>query len=346
MATELLHEVINSIEYFLVPKKFKKSSKPYYSEITKSFKPDVVHIHGTEYGHGLDFFETCPEENIVVSIQGLVSIYQRYYFGGIGRMNLIKHITLRDIVRADSIFIAQKNMCKRGLIEINLLKNVNHVIGRTEWDKCHTWAINPNANYHFCNETLRSNFYNYTWDIKNCEPYSIFLSQAHYPLKGFHQLLKALPLILSHFPKTKVYVGGNNFFTIDKWRLNGYGTLINSIIKKYHLESIVNFTGILNEDDMIDRYLKSHIFLCPSSIENSPNSVGEAQLLGVPCVASYVGGIPDMVDSGQTGLLYRFDDIEMLAKSICDIFDNNELANHLSKHGRKVAAERHNTYYK
>lgn len=303
----------------------------------------MVHIHGTEYGHGLDFFEACPEENIVVSIQGLVSISHRYYYGGIDWMTLIKHITLRDILRADTIFSAKKNMFNRGLAEIKLIKNIKHVIGRTNWDKCQTWAINPKVNYYFCNETLRSNFYNFTWEIKNCEPYTIFLSQAYYPLKGFHQLLKALPIILIHYPKTKVYIAGNDFFTINKWRLNGYGKLINTLIQKYHMESIINFTGILNEENMIDRYLKSHVFLCPSSIENSPNSVGEAQLLGVPCVASYVGGIPDMIDSGQTGLLYRFEEVEMLAKAICDIFENNELANHLSRQGKKAANKRHNS---
>ena len=166
-----------------------------------------------------------------------MSIYQRNYFGGIDRMTLIKHITFRDILRADSIFAAQKKMYYRGLTEIKLIKNIKHVIGRTNWDKCHTWAINPNVHYYFCNETLRSNFYNFTWDIKNCEPYTIFLSQAYYPLKGFHQLLKALPIILSYYPKTKVYIAGNDFFTINKWRLNGYGKLINSIIQKYHLDN-------------------------------------------------------------------------------------------------------------
>lgn len=46
---------------------------------------------------------------------------------------------------------------------------------------------------------------------------------------------------------------------------------------------------------MIEQYLKAHIFVCPSSVENSPNSLGEAQLLGVPCIGSIAGGIPSML---------------------------------------------------
>ena len=93
---------------------------------------------------------------------------------------------------------------------------------------------------------------------------------------------------------------------------------------------------------MINEYQNAHIFICPSSIENSPNSVGEAQIIGVPTIASYVGGIPDMIEHGKTGLLYRFEEIEMLAHFIRTIFINKELALQLSKNGIIAAEKRHN----
>ena len=88
----------------------------------------------------------------------------------------------------------------------------------------------------------------------------------------------------------------------------------------------MQFTGSLREDQMIAEYLNAHLFICPSSIENSPNSLGEAQLLGVPVIASYVGGVPDMVTHGETGLLYRFEEVEMLAEGIRNLFMNMALA--------------------
>ena len=54
----------------------------------------------------------------------------------------------------------------------------------------------------------------------------------------------------------------------------------------------------------------------PSSIENSPNSLGEAQLLGVPCIASDVGGVTDMIPNKECGIIYRFEEVELLAKHI------------------------------
>ena len=82
------------------------------------------------------------------------------------------------------------------------------------------------------------------------------------------------------------------------------------------------------------------MFICPSSIENSPNSLGEAQLTGVPCIASYAGGIPDFA-AGGTALLYRFEETEMLAAHVCSVFRDPELAEKLSAAGADAAAKRH-----
>lgn len=92
---------------------------------------------------------------------------------------------------------------------------------------------------------------------------------------------------------------------------------------------------------MADQYRMAHVFVCSSSIENSPNSLGEAQLIGCPVVASYVGGVPDMVDNNITGLLYRFEETEMLAAAICRIFNNDNLAEALSTREIETASKRH-----
>lgn len=55
---------------------------------------------------------------------------------------------------------------------------------------------------------------------------------------------------------------------------------------------------------MRDRYLKSSLFVCCSSVENSPNSLGEAMLLGVPCVSADVGGISSIFTGDEDGILY------------------------------------------
>lgn len=337
----------NQVTHYLLPNKFRYSAseggKEYWQQIKSTFNPDVIHIHGSEYFHSYSFVKACGPEKVVLSIQGLVSVYERYYYGGISKSDLIKYTTPRDLVRRDTFFSKRRNMQKRGDHERLLIQKINHIIGRTSWDRDHTWAINPKATYHFCNETLRPSFYKNKWSVQDCTKYSIFVSQAQYPIKGFHQLIKALSIVVKHYPETKVHVAGTNYFSNRGIRINGYGNLINSLIKKHQLSGHVEFTGFLPEEAMCRRFLDSHISVCPSAIENSPNSVGEAQLLGVPCLASYVGGIADMVEHGKNGLLHRFEEVEMLASNICKVFADDKLAHQISENARECAAKRHNS---
>jgi glycosyltransferase involved in cell wall biosynthesis len=337
---------LNGITYFLVPNSGSKKAdnsklKSYWKDIQNQFLPDVVHIHGTEYPHGLAYRNACGNQHVVLSIQGLVSVYDRYYYGGINEKELLQNITLRDCLKLDTLFNQRHKIQQRGILEKLMIQSVQHIIGRTSWDKAHTWAINPQANYYFCNETLRGEFYEQAWDLNTCEKHSIFLSQVHYPIKGLQQIIKALPIILKHYPDTKIYVAGNDIITNRGWRLNGFGKYIKNLMNINGVTDKIIFTGILSEKEMCKRYLDCHVFVCPSSIENSPNSLGEAQLLGVPCVAAFVGGVADMVTDGVTGLLYRFEEVEMLAVAVCKIFANDSLALKLSEKSRKVAVIRH-----
>ena len=222
---------------------------------------------------------------------------------------------------------------------------MKNIIGRTSWDKAHAWAINSKAKYYFNNETLRPEFYDGSkWDYDKCDKHTIFLSQAGYPLKGLHQVLRAMPLILRHYPDTKIRVAGADITKYSTWRdklrISGYGKLIRHMIHQLHLDNHIEFLGPLNAEQMKQVYLNCNVFVCPSSIENSPNSLGEAQLLGVPHVASFVGGVADMMVGNEENL-YRFEEVEMLANKICDIFYNDNKQVDMSA----VALQRHNPQY-
>lgn len=316
----------DGVTYYLLPARidntrYDKSLEAYWMKVNETFRPDVVHIHGTEYAHGLAFIRACGADNVCVSIQGLVSVIARYYYAGMSSWDILKNITIRDIIRWDTIFQQKRRFEKRGELEKEYLKTVPHIIGRTSWDKAHIWAINPDAEYHFCNETLRPVFYQRKWEYDKCDKHTIFLSQASYPIKGLHKVLEAMPLILRHFPDTKIKIAGPSLVDKPFYRITGYGKYIRSLIIKLHLEDKVTFLGLLTEEQMCEQYLKANVFVCPSSIENSPNSLGEAQILGVPCAASYVGGVMDMM-ANMESYLFRFEEIEMLSEIILRLFND------------------------
>ncbi|TMM53789.1 glycosyltransferase family 4 protein [Maribacter algarum] len=344
---------INGVSYLLL--KSKKSLTEYdaslvlqWKNLIEEKKPDVVHIHGTEKALGLSLLTAEPKLNYVVSIQGLISVCSRYYTGGIPNSELKKHTTFRDIIKQDTILQAKRKFQKRGdLVEKKYFELAQNFIGRTQWDFDHTKTLNPNATYHFCNESLRDSFYSSKkWDIKKIQNHTIFLSQALYPIKGLHQVIAAAALLKNEFPNLKLRVAGHNIITSstlkDKIATGGYGSYIRHLIRKFDLKNNIEFTGLLSENQMVTEYLNCSVFICPSSIENSPNSLGEAQLLGTPCIASYSGGIPSMIEHERTGLLYRFEEVEMMAQLIKRVFKDKVLSQKLSKNGIEAASKRHN----
>lgn len=340
---------ISGVIYYLLPlcgkdvRLYHRHLERLWKNVSKDFLPDLVHLHGTEFPAGLSFLKACPEVKALVSVQGIVSVIDRYYLGGMCFGDILRNITFRDVVRWNNLWQSQHDFTIRGRYERKTIGMVGHIIGRTLWDKVHAYAINPSAKYHYCNEILRDEFYKHQWRYEDCERHSIFLSQAYYPIKGLHKVLEALPLVLREYPDTMVYVAGEDIRKLGSFKSrisrSGYGRFILHLIQKLRLEEHVVFTGALDEKEMCQRYLKSNLFVCPSAIENSPNSLGEAQLLGMPCLASYVGGVPDMIPTDNCGVMYRFEEVEMMAYHICKWFESSKSFDNSEM--RRIAKERH-----
>jgi len=344
---------IDSIKYFGFPQrkastKYDTKTEIYLSNIVSKAKPDIIHIWGTEYPHTLAMMNVCESmgitDKVLISIQGLCSIISKHYLSGLP-YSVVTSYTLRDIIRHENISKQQKNFKIRGKFEVEALKKAKHVDGRTTWDKACVMQVNPDIKYYYCPRMIRRSFYEHQWNIQNCERYSIFISQANYPIKGFHFMLEAMPTILNRFPSTKLYVAGNNIASTDtlKTRIkqSSYGMYLKQLINKYHLENKVFFTGSLDEEKMCDRFLKSHVFVLASTIENSPNSLGEAMLLGVPSIASDVGGVKDMMIHEVDGFVYQHDAPYMLAYYVCEIFENSNLAMKFSTNSHNHAMQTH-----
>lgn len=279
------------------------------------------------------------EKSVVISIQGLVSKYFYHYYAYLPHYVVVSR-TLRDLIKGN-VADGAKEFKKRGELEKEAICGVKHVIGRTEWDRACAWDINPNLEYHFNNETLRDEFYSGQWSYDACEKHSIFCSQGHYPIKGIHLVIEALYRVVKEYPDAHLYIGGKDYLHLPFWKQSGYGAYLVSLIKRYNLEKNITFTGFLNASQMKNRYLKANIFVSASSIENSPNSLGEAMLLGVPCISSRVGGVHNLMEHGKEGYVYPADETYMLAYYICNLFENHEKASEFGMRARAHAMKTH-----
>ena len=322
----------------------------HFRKIFLEFQPDVIHIWGTEYTHS--YFAMCASSeaglaaNTVVSIQGLVSIYADYYYASVP-LRYILFPTIKEIIRRTGLYKERKQFQYRGIYEIKTLNMAQYAIGRTDWDAACLHAIAPSCKYLFCNETLRNSFYHNTWNIDKCERHSIFASQSQYPIKGFHKLLQAVSIVKEKYADVKVYITGKNRSSNSlksKLSYSAYDLYIYKLIEKYNLQEHVTFLGALQEEEMCRQFLSANVFVSPSAIENSPNSVGEAMLLGVPVVSSDVGGVKNLMTHNIDGYIYPFEDIYQLAEYIKRIFENDEIACSLSKSARATAKRTHSKY--
>ena len=332
---EVSYSSFDGVTYIALPervKSLKKCNKAMVKDLNKvlnKIKPNVVHNIGTEREHNYQLLKLVGKEKTLVSLTGLVSIIKNHYFAGMQPYEY-KRISLGDFLRRTSLIKQKRYFSKWGKSEQSLIKEAKYIMGRTNWDRAVVKQLNPSVDYIHCGELLNKCFSVDKWSVANAEAHTIFVSQGSYPLKGIHMLLKAMPLILSKHPNAKIIVGGPNIIGdgsfISKIKKTTYASYLTRLIKKYSLNEHISFTGPLTADQMKMQFLKCNVFVMPSSVENSPNSLGEAMSLGVPIVASYVGGIPDMVEHKKSALLYGFYETHLLAHYICNIFENNDLA--------------------
>ena len=334
-----------------VPEKYEIELEGQMLEILNDFSPDVIHIFGSEFPHALALTNVCKEKKrILLTIQGICGKIAKAYTGGIPA-EVVSGETFRDIVKSDSIAQQQQKFAIRAKHEQLLFALIKNVTGRTHFDYEAALELNRNLKYFHLNESMRDSFYTGSWNSNKCERYSIFLSQGDYPVKGFHYILETMPRLLVKYPEAHLYVAGNDIIGDNaadmmnilkrKVKISSYGKYLKSLIMNNQLEDKVTMLGPLDEIAMKEQFLKSSVFVCPSNIENSPNALCEAMLLGMPVVAAAVGGIPSLINDGKDGLLYEPGNIRDLSAAI-EITWDMETALELAKGAANRAKKTHN----
>lgn len=296
-------------------------------------KPDIIHIWGTEFPQVLCAFEAAEQmdlhSRVVISLQGICSAIGEHYYAGVP-FHISHGFSMRDLLKWDSLLLQKKGFEKRATYERHVLCKAKYVIGRTDYDYAYSTIVNRNIKYFKCNETLRQVFYANEWDYAKCVKHRILVSQGYYPLKGIHFVIEAVSKIVSIYPDIEVVIAGPDIVRYKQRtgyiKGSGYAHFIRRLIKSKRLQGKIHFIGIQEEEEMCKRYLESNLFISASSTENESNSLGEAKLLGMPVIASFVGGVSDRIKHKEDGLAYQYDDTTILASYICTIFDNPELA--------------------
>jgi len=341
----------NNTWYYPLVKKYKKNKLKRFAEkryrqmtddeynvrdlltVVEKVQPEIIHVHGTEENFGL----VMPLANApsIISIQGILSPYVEKYFSGISQSILKKHENNRSKYSLNSMMFQYNDTIARAKRERKILASAKNVMGRTDWDRNISLLLSKGAQYFVGNEILRDAFYQHKWKPKKNDGKLKVVSINSGGLnKGTETFFKA----------TQIFNENSNVEL--EWTVIGQSDNDDmvALVKKWlkHKPVNVNFVGRKSEHEIVEILLNSDIFSQVSHMENSPNSVCEAMLLGMPIIASFAGGTSSIVADGQEGLLVQGGDPYAMAGALEHLCTDFSRAIELAENAYEKAHSRHN----
>ena len=292
-----------------------------YCDLVGQWKPDLIHIHGTEGVYGLLTARNMIACPTVISLQGLLGPYSEWYryFGSSSFMDIVRMHRWLEILSMRGQWAKFRMTRKLAKREREIIAGNRFFMGRTAWDRAYVSALNPSSKYFHGGELLREAFWQDRWSMERAQRHRIvFTNAGDYPRKGTETLLEAVKLLQPYYPDIKLGIAGGIS------RRSGYGRYVRGRIAEMGNAAIE--LGPLTAEEMVKELVHSHVFVSPSYIDNSPNAVCEAQLLGMPVISTYTGGLPSLIDDGRTGLFVPTGDAPMLAARLKEVFEDDSLA--------------------
>lgn len=304
---------------------------PQCIKIIENFKPDVIHIFGSEWCFGLlTEYINIP---IVIHLQGSIPPYYNARFPP--GYNIYNYLIYNKFNFKKSIgrILGDISFKKRVKREERILRNCKNFMGRTHWDRLLTNLYHPHSNYYHCNEVLRPEITGCLLEWRSQEREKLILVSTI-----SNNLLKGLDVIF----KTAKLLKENTDICFE-WHLLGPKDLLFIEWKEKVKAADINIypKGVVSASIITEELLNCDAYIHPSYIDNSPNAVCEAQYLGVPVIATNVGGISTLVDHNINGLLFPANDPYTLAHIISSIKLDPLTWNSLGSNAAFMAKERH-----
>ena len=300
-------------------------------KVIEDFKPDIIQVFGSEWPYGA----LTQEINIplVVHMQGFLNVYNTSeslayrIFDDLAYHKYGPNAILNGIM-------TKKKRRNQNDFEKMIMKSNYYFFGRTNWDEHIVKYYSPNAKYFYCPEALRPAIYDSAvrWQYNSSPKMKIItISQAGI-LKGNEMILRTAKLLKEDF--------GFDF----EWRVAGNPEAFSRFEKKVgvrHQDVNIQLLGMIDAETIAKELSQAHIYVHPAIIDNSPNSLCEAQVIGCPVVSANVGGIPQLVTDGETGILYPYNEPHTLAFIIMDLYGDKHKLSYLSQNEQKTACKRH-----
>ena len=303
-------------------------------EIMADYKPDLVHVFGTENGYGRILRNRS--EKVLFTLQGLAGAIADVYFPpGFNQRKILLNSDLNSLLRGISVVHHYRILRKWARREEETIRHWKYFLGRTSFDRNFVGLLNPSARYFHCEEALRRDFFETEWvqpsEIKDAE---IVIGTTFNPdiYKGLDGVYKAMDLLKDYRIHWKIFGTGEK---------DPMTRVVRRILGVDHKRFNVELCGQISAGELIKQLKTCHFYVHTSYIDNSPNSVCEAMLLGMPVLAPSVGGLMTIIENGETGFLFNPYDKHDLAGLMVHLINHYGQAMEAGLKARQAALKRH-----
>ena len=327
-----LRQVVNNWRGELADGEYSK----HFIDIINDFKPDIIQVFGSEGPFGE--IQALTKKPVVIHLQGLVNPYLNTYFpaGCSGLEFVANRAFLLETLKGGNPLLGRRLFAQRAQRERHILKNSRYVMGRTHWDEMIAKLYNPDVMYFHVDEVLRELFYEHSpGRASKTSALQILSTLSPTIYKGIDVLLRTARQ-LKQLPKAE--------FSWKVAGLNSADPLLRHFEQKEgidHRSVGIECLGKQSAHQLGQLMSHADVFVHPSYIDNSPNSVCEAQMLGLPVIACDVGGLSTLIRHQQTGMLVPSNGVFELTHYLKLLANNAPMRASLGENARKAALLRH-----
>jgi glycosyltransferase involved in cell wall biosynthesis len=303
------------------------------TQVINDFEPDIIQIFGSESPFGLIVWQ--QKKPVIIHIQGYLFVWQGKWFSGISKWEQFIYASLKDLLLMRGCYQDYFTFRKKSEAEAIILKNCNYFMGRTNFDKRIISLVSPGSRYFHCEEFIRKEFFEKQWNFPRQNEIVCISIIKGTSYKGTDLLVKC-SLILKKYSTLS--------FKFKICGASGNEEIIKIIKKKFKKEigfKDIEFLGKLTADDLVKQLCNSNFYIHPSYIENSPNGICEAMALGMPIIATNVGGVSTLIEDEVEGILVQEGEPYSMAGAIVELTNNYEKAKQLGSNARVKASKRH-----
>ncbi len=297
------------------------------------FRPDVIHVFGSEFPSSAIAKEVSVP--VVIHMMGFLNIYHPTIEMVIPKSRRVPPLMQLKLSLLSALSAALRSpRVTREEFERDVMKSARFFMGRTEWDKNIVKYYAPGARYFHVPEVLRPAIFRAAgrWKYHFSGTLTLSTISLGDERKGLEIILRAAKILKE--------VVGIPFI----WRVTGRENCFPVFEKKTGIrqeDAGVTFLGMLDEKQVAEELAGADFFIHPSIIDNAPNSLCEAQIVGCPVIASNVGGIPSLVRDGETGFLYPYNEPHALAFLIGNLAGDEKTLTRVSRAATEEALRRH-----